>query len=281
MDINFCDAFDSVMILNNSKERVKISHKDGIKISFNKNLGFIEDYFNFVNNNISIHLLKKKYEKSTILNQQEKEEIEQIALKYLDNFEKIDLKKFKMPVIIETFARFIDESNFTPYTINNENDKSKIKILKQRNHYFLIQILFHIERIEKKLQEDYIQLLLLNKIKIPVNFEQQMKKENFYVNYFNRFASLLSQFYMKNEIISFYVKIINIYFAKAIIKNSEISNIKDYSTTPQIFVEKSLIKFAGLMTKKLSGFVLPCIKSAVSIHPLAYTVTQAVILYLN
>ena len=111
--------------------------------------------------------------------------------------------------------------------------------------------------------------------------KKQIKKENFYVNYFNRFASLLSQFYMKNEIISFYVKIINIYFAKAIIKNSEISNIKDYSTTPQIFVEKSLIKFAGLMTKKLSGFVLPCIKSAVSIHPLAYTVTQAVILYLN
>ena len=189
MDIKFHDAFESVMILNDSEK--KISKKDEFEISFNKNIGFIEDYFNFTNNNISIHLLKKKFEISSLLKKAEQEEINQIALKSIDSFEKSDLKKYPIPVILETLAKSIEESVFNHKLLKIDLEKNKKKVIRQKNYYFLLMILFYIERIKTKLIDEYKFLILLNKVKIPQNFEEHMKKENFNKNYYDCTGILL------------------------------------------------------------------------------------------
>ncbi len=269
--MEFHNGFESMIIFNNKQE--KISKENHYDISFNKNIGFIEDYFNFSNNNISIHLLKKKYEKSSNLNSDDFNEINDNVIKLIERFEMLDLKKFSMPVVNETLASFIEESKYNPSKIEDNKDK---KTNKPKYLYFLLLVLFYIDRIKTKLLEDYKILLLLNKIKIPLEFEEVMKKENFYENYYNPLANLLSEFYVKNEIIAFYVKLINIYFTKTVLKHNNNSEIDNYTVKPKLLVEKSLIKLTAILAKKLAGFVLPCVKNILTLNPMFTMFASAV-----
>ena len=272
MEIKFENAFESVILFNTNKEI--ISKKEEFDISINRNIGFIEDYFNFTNNDISIHILKKKFEMSNYIKSEDIEEINNLANKIVDNFEKLDLKKFTIPVTTETIAKSIEENIF----FNLEKEDKTNKETKRKNLYLLLLILFNKDKIKTKLLEDYKILLLLNKVKIPANIEVFMKKENFYENYYNPFAKLLSDFYVKNELIAFYVKLINLYFTKTVIKESDISIIDNYHVATKVFVEKSLVKLTGMIAKKVSSYIAPCIKNIISINPLGVTLSIAVLI---
>jgi hypothetical protein len=275
MDLH--NGFESVLFLDNGK--VMLSKFEEYDISFNKSIGFIEDYFNFSNNSVSIHVLKKKFEQACGLPQKVLEEVQGRIEKIIENFERLDLKKFPMPVLIETLAKLIEEEK----SLNQiqATEKKQGKILKLKLYYFLLLVLFYKDRIKAKLIEDYKILLLLNKLKIPQNFEDFLKKENFYENYYNPLANLLSEYYVRNEFIVFYVRLINVYFMKAVIKNSNSSVIDNYSITPKIFVEKSLMKLTAKLAKKAVNMIVPCVKNMMSLNPLAAPITYAVSLVLK
>ena len=202
-----------------------------------------DDFFLFDSDDIELSFLKRIIEKSMKkykLSQYHKELAEAYFHEIMLIFEKTEFDYLSFPFL---------KHSLTPTLASL---KDKLDNNAQRG-YFLILFFSHLTRIRSKLFMFYYENIKKNNFGLPKILEGKINAKLLESAIYLNFVGKLTQWYVKNEFILFFLQFLNdFYDIQLLFNENEFSIEKNYDFNLKIFMKKSFYKLSGFLLKKLS-----------------------------
>ena len=205
----------------------------------------LNEYFMFNGDDVELGFLKRTVETNPDkykLDYAQKKETEELFRDILSHYEKTDFNELTFPYLKKSLAATLSSV------------KSKFKNSTQKG-YFLSILFSNLSKIKKKLFDFYFHKIKENNFGLPKALEGVINPELCNTNHYVTFVDRITNWYVKNEFIYFFLHFLNDFFEIRInFDENDYSVDKNYQFSMKVFMKKSFYKLSGFMLSKLSGF---------------------------
>jgi hypothetical protein len=211
----------------------------------NGNIPFkiITDYFNFDQNDIDLHKMKKcfdTYAKDMKMSEKDFAMLNENFKDFLFFFEKNDLHKSSFPYLKNSVMGYLNAA-FEKY---NYCDNAYYK------YYFFMVLLANINNFKVSIKNYYLGIVKNNYFGISPKFGYVITRDVMISNEYEKFTNHLAEWYTKIELIIFYSSILNNFGVMLNFDESKYSLENNFDFSLQSFAKKNFLKLASYIFKK-------------------------------
>lgn len=203
----------------------------------------ITDYFNFDQNDIDLHKMKKcfdAYAKDMGMSDKDFTMLNENFKDFLLFFEKNDLHKSSFPYLKNSVMGFLN-ATFLKY---NYSDNLYFK------YYFFMVLLANMKCFKTSIKNYYLGIVKNNYFGISPKFGYVITREVMVSQEYEKFTNHLAEWYTKIELIIFYSTILNDFGVMLNFDESKYSLENNFDFSLQSFAKKNFLKLASYIFKK-------------------------------
>lgn len=223
-----------------------MDHKDLNQFVVNyDNFALKNEYFLFDSEDIELSYLRRSLEefiRSSKFSEKDRSEAEGYFAEMNLVFETADFSEYSFP-----YLKSILSPPFEKIKRNLDNPNKKA--------YFLILFFSTLKRVRTRLYKFYQQSIKTHNFGLPKTVEGMVNPDLFDSSHYNILIERVTNWYVKNEFITFFLHFLNDYFDSKIPFDEKGFSIDgNYEMSMKIFMKKSFFKLSGYLLSKLSGF---------------------------
>jgi hypothetical protein len=217
--------------------------EDPTKLIHTEKFSLISDYFNFDENDIDLHKLKKGFQtfaRELKITKQNFKDLDGLFDDLVIFFQKSDLNQFQFPYLKSGLSSYIDA------IFHKFNNMS-------HNHYMFLHILSNKNKFALRIHQFYLGIIKSNYFGISPKFAGVITREVKLSEEYNNFTDKLADWYTKIEMIIFLTSLLNQFFhINFMFDEKKYSLETNFDFSIKTFAKKNLFKLASYVFRKVS-----------------------------